>query len=246
MNNQEAKFILGAYRPGGGDAGDPMFAEALKQAQVDPALAAWFARERAHDAAMTAKLGEIAPPTGLREAILAGTRASRTARVGRRWAVWSTLGMAAAAVLTWSLAGPTIRANVTERRLEKFVLADVANEAAHHGGGHEAQALQAVLSRPSTKLSRSLPVDFATLEATGCRTLRFGGRDMIEVCFERDGRWFHLYAMRVPPDAVRPADPAPRFASDDGYCCVSWVNQAGNCRFVVGTRGDTATVAALL
>ena len=32
MNNQEARFILGAYRPDGRDASEPRFAEALAQA----------------------------------------------------------------------------------------------------------------------------------------------------------------------------------------------------------------------
>jgi len=36
MNNQEAKFILAAYRPGGQDASDPLFAEALEQVRRDP------------------------------------------------------------------------------------------------------------------------------------------------------------------------------------------------------------------
>ena len=34
MKNQEAKFILGAYRPDGRDAGDPAFTEALAQAET--------------------------------------------------------------------------------------------------------------------------------------------------------------------------------------------------------------------
>ena len=43
MTNERAKFVLGAYRPNGADAKDPMFAEALEQAKRDPNLAAWFA-----------------------------------------------------------------------------------------------------------------------------------------------------------------------------------------------------------
>src|SRR5258706_136048 len=39
MNNQEAKLILQAYRCGGQDASDPLFAEALEQARRDPELA---------------------------------------------------------------------------------------------------------------------------------------------------------------------------------------------------------------
>jgi hypothetical protein len=38
MTNEEAKFILGGYRGNGRDASDALFAEALKQAQTDPAL----------------------------------------------------------------------------------------------------------------------------------------------------------------------------------------------------------------
>jgi len=35
MNNDEAKFILRAYRPGGPDAADPQFAEALAGVGID-------------------------------------------------------------------------------------------------------------------------------------------------------------------------------------------------------------------
>ena len=34
MDNREAKFILGAYRPNGQDAGHPRFSEALEQARL--------------------------------------------------------------------------------------------------------------------------------------------------------------------------------------------------------------------
>ena len=76
MNNTEAKFILNAYRPGGRDAGEAGMVSALAQAKGDPALGAWFAREQAHGAAVAAKLRDLAPPSGLHEAILAGGRMS--------------------------------------------------------------------------------------------------------------------------------------------------------------------------
>ena len=46
MNNQEAKLILQAYRPGGRDTFDPLFAEALEQARRDPELQKWFAERK--------------------------------------------------------------------------------------------------------------------------------------------------------------------------------------------------------
>ncbi|HZL45889.1 MAG TPA: hypothetical protein VFC28_06650, partial [Opitutaceae bacterium] len=72
MNNEQARFLLRAYRPSGRDAGDPAFADALRQAQGDPALGTWFAGEQAFDAAVAAKMRALAPPAGLREAILTG------------------------------------------------------------------------------------------------------------------------------------------------------------------------------
>lgn len=58
MNNDEAKFLLSAYRPGGRDAADPSVAAALDQAKRDPALASWFERQQAHDRSReTAPLG---------------------------------------------------------------------------------------------------------------------------------------------------------------------------------------------
>jgi tRNA 2-selenouridine synthase SelU len=71
MTNDEAKVILGAYRPNGQDAADALFCEATRQAQQDPQLAAWFARAQGLDALMRGKLRELAPPPGLKEAILA-------------------------------------------------------------------------------------------------------------------------------------------------------------------------------
>ena len=95
MNNQEAKFILGAYHADGRDAGDPMFAEALGQAARDPELSAWLEGNRKFDTVMAEKLGEIRPPAELRAAILAGGQASRPRR---RW--WTNpLWLGAAAVI---------------------------------------------------------------------------------------------------------------------------------------------------
>src|SRR5437867_8043687 len=81
MDNREAKFILNAYRPGGEDASDPLFAEALVQAQRDPVLARWFNESIAFDTAVTEKLCDVAVPADLRENILAGVKVTRP----RRW-----------------------------------------------------------------------------------------------------------------------------------------------------------------
>lgn len=72
MTRDEAQLILQAYRPGGQDAADPQFAEALEMLRHDAELARWFAEEQAWDAAVSAGLKSVEVPPNLRRAILAG------------------------------------------------------------------------------------------------------------------------------------------------------------------------------
>src|SRR5437867_4392387 len=96
MDNREAKFILGAYRPNGQDAGDPRFSEALEQVRRDPMLERWFNESIAFDRAITEKWRAIEVPPDLRENILAGVRVSRPLRSPFiKWAIAAVVILAA-------------------------------------------------------------------------------------------------------------------------------------------------------
>ena len=106
MNNAEAKFILQGYRPNGADAGDAAFCAAVEQAQKDPALGEWFARQQAFDAAVSAKLAQVAAPADLRAAILAGGRVSASGATRRAWwnqPVWLAAAAGVAVLLATGL-----------------------------------------------------------------------------------------------------------------------------------------------
>ncbi|HVU24214.1 MAG TPA: hypothetical protein VHE13_08825 [Opitutus sp.] len=249
MNNQQAKFILAGYRPGGQDAADAMFSDALSQAASDPALGAWFAREQAHDRAVAAKLREVAPPAGLREAILAGARMSggRGAAAPRQtgWVPW--LAMAAAIAV---LAGAGTVAlwpkpvNAAESPLAKFAMVDASEPTKHGGHGEEQKALQADLGDDATHLGSNLPVDFAALANTGCRTLDLGGKTVLEVCFKRNGKWFHCYVVRCRDFPALPAKQAAQFAEDGAMSAATWAD--GVHRFVVASNTGVGAIRRLL
>ena len=191
MNTTEAKFILRARRPDGRDDADPRFSEALEQARRDLALAGWMAREQAFDTTVAEKLRVVQPPAGLREAILAGARMSRPVSFWRRPQVLA-LAACVAIIMGLALAWPTLRPAADTERLALGVMTEMSSPA-HHPivvGGRG--ALRVALADPNTRLAAGLPFDFTQLKADGCRSLHIGGREVLEVCFERGGE-FHLY-----------------------------------------------------
>lgn len=252
MNNTEAKFILNAYRPGGRDATDATFAAALAQAKSDPTLGAWFAREQAHGGAMAAKLREIAPPAGLREAILAGARMSggknaEAEAVTTQRAFWNRSGWLAAAaavalVLTVTVSLWPKRA-VAGSALSDFALKDALEAEVHGGRGEATGALQAALSNDATRLADGVPIDFAALRKNGCRTVSVAGHDVLEVCFQRKGAWFHCYVGRVEDFPSPPAAVSPLFLRTGKVDAALWTQGAH--RIVIASTAGSAAVRGL-
>ncbi len=199
MNNNEAKFILSAYRADGSDAADATFSSALAQAKSDPELARWFELEQRFDRALCAKLGEVAPPPGLREAILAGARVSGSApatTVQPWWRQPAWLAAAASVALFFAVGIAFWPARAAAGDFTAFLLNDAKHSETHGGEGGHNDALQAQLMDPGTRLGGNVALDFQTLRNSGCRTISFQGRDVLEVCFKRNGVWFHCYVVR--------------------------------------------------
>jgi hypothetical protein len=242
MNNQEAKFILGAFRPDGRDAADAMFTSALAQVDRDPELRAWLDQQRKFDRAMSGKLGEVAPPAGLREAILAGGRASRPRRAWWNDPVW--LAAAAALVIigavALSLRTTTERPDVSA--LTAFAIKDLTeSHSTHVGYPPEFAGLQAQLSGAPLPLTtaRGVAIDLDELRRKNCRSVRVAGREVFEICFNRDGKWYHLYAARRSDFAPGEIDPRAAVASRGEMVATAWAD-ANNVYALVTDGGQEA------
>ena len=245
MNNHEAKFILSAYRPNGSDAADPLFEDALKHAKQDPDLEAWLDREQAHDAMIVRKLAEMMPPAGLREAILAGAQASASSRSS--WRRPTLLAVAAAAALAIIASGVmwTTRSSTFDHRLVDLALRDTA-EAEHGGHGAKVDDLQARLGRSDTRLTAGAVLDPAVLREAGCRSVALGGRDVFEICFNRNGRWFHLYAVREPAGGDDLRDGGVRIVQRAELSCATWSDRATGYRYALVGNGGPDALKGLL
>jgi hypothetical protein len=241
MNNNEAKFLLRAYRPGGRDADDPAFAGALAQARQDPALGAWFAREQAFDAVVAAQLGSIAPPPGLREAILTGASVSRAPQAARRWPVWLALA-ASVALLLGAGAMWRMRSAKQMDPLTAFAMADARYETPLYRG-EATNNLHRALEDPATRLA-SLSIDFATLRTTGCHTLNLAGHDVLQICFQRGGTWFHLYMAQRADFPQIASTTGPHIMKHDGWSAMAWTDAQH--AYVVASSADPEALRELL
>jgi hypothetical protein len=240
MSPAEAKSILQAYRPDGSDAADATFAEALRLAKQDPALSRWFEAQQAFDRAIASRIVSVEPPAGLRESILAGEATARPSPFW--WAQPRWLAAAAGLMIAFALAA-LYYSKPAPTGDEASFLAFVADDAKHserHGGRGEATgALQASLSQPTSHLGDPVAVNFDELKANGCRSLTFAGRDVLEVCFNRDGTWFHCYIVRRGDFPALVAQAKPEIESLDHYKMAAWTNATQDF-LVVSVAGEAA------
>ncbi|CAN5706458.1 hypothetical protein BH20VER1_BH20VER1_19660 [soil metagenome] len=203
MDNKEAKFVLAAYRPGGADASDPQFREALAQMREDPGLTEWFRESVAFDTAVAERLRGASVPAELRETIVVGAKfSSRSPSFSRMrtWAVAAVLLLAAVGAFLFvqnftrapSLAGWQTAA------LEQ-VTALVKHETKFDAQAGRSAELAGALPPPHAPIALQPPPQLRGLASIGCKTFSWDGRAVSIICFVRaDGGLVHLIVIHAP------------------------------------------------
>jgi hypothetical protein len=216
----------------------------------DPALEKWFAAQQAFDRAMCAKLGGVTPPAGLRDAILAGAKVSHPAadagsHTNAWWRSRGVMALAAslALVATISIALWPKEAAAQPALLD-FALQDTLHQRHDEQHGEDAAAFQQLLGSADCRLGAGVPVNFEHLRDHGCRTIKFQGRDVLEVCFKRDGKWFHCYIARVQDFPAVAAKLPPTFTSRDGVAAGAWAD--GQHIYVVAGKAGREAIERLM
>jgi hypothetical protein len=226
MDNREAKFILSAYRPGGQDAADPRFSQALEQARRDPILQRWFSESIAFDAALTERLRAVPVPGDLRESILAGakvTRASHWTYPLRKWAI------AAAVILIailgssiWHSTRPTHLAGWQNAALE-VILSLVRQESTFDAQSSDPHELLAWLRSNHAPAAEKLPDNLGKLASVGCKTFFWNGNRVSVICFTRsDGGLIHLITINSSAASDRRLKHEPRLLQHEQWATATW------------------------
>lgn len=245
MKNDEAKFILSAYRPAGDDASDARFGEALAQAERDPELAAWFEDARRFDSAIAEALTTIPIPSDLRTNILAGGKISRP----HFWQTRRTvLALAAGIVLLAALAGVWMRGQSQLDQWQRDALAVVptmlTGETRFDFENKDVAVLQQWLQAQNAPAPSALPVALQALPTLGCKTINSHGHAVSIICFKmRTGELIHL-AVTDQAKVARPLAAQPSFAEEDGWRTASW--SASGRAYMLATKAPEAELHAIL
>lgn len=239
MNNDHAKIVLSVYRPHGQDADDPFFAEALRQAKLDPSMAAWLKDEQRFDADFADSLRAIRAPADAKNMIKA-TMGASTGRRRRWWPLALAAGLAV--LLTTSVllrqrpAGLPLPENATVAQL-------ATNLAEHHASiglmsGDFARVRQ-WLSDKGGPLPEDLPPGLAQLMVLGCETWNTTRGKVSLVCFVgEEKKMVHLYIFEKAADHPGLPDLAhPRMEKEGNWSLALWQNRGR--AYVLGSPTDS-------
>jgi hypothetical protein len=229
---------LNAYRPGGQDASNPRFAEALEQARRDPVLERWFSESIAFDTAMSEKLRAIEVPPDLRESILAGAKVSRPLRSPFiKWAIAAALiSMVVLGSLIWHETRPAHLAGWQNQALD-VVSSLVRNELSFDAQSHNPGELVAWLRVNHAPAAQTLPQKLDNLESVGCKTFFWAGKPVSVICFMRsDGGLIHLVTMNTSPEFDRKLKRQPRVVQQDHWAMATW--REGEMTYMLALEGS--------
>lgn len=240
MNNEEAKLILQAYRPGGQDASDPRFREALEQARRDPELARWFANEQALDSRISAKLNtSIKPPAHLKSQLLAQQKIVRPAAWWRQpaWLTAAAASVVLLAVLTVIWLKPS-----HAPQFAAFQQTMVQNALQHTDHlkfmAQDMTQIKNWLKAQHVAADFDLPASLRDAPIHGCRVIDWNGHKVTLLCFMPNGNeHVDLFVIDcthfqdfMPPEMAQ-------FATKDGVTTAIWCNH-DKTYLVASTAGE--------
>ncbi len=224
MTNDEARFILRSFRADGSDASDPVFSDALRRADQDPALRAWLEHERSVDRALGGKLAEAIPASRSPAEIIARVKSRR-----QRQRSWQTAGWLAAAALAVLLAvSATLRLYPSQpdvHQLIRFALTDAGLSASGHRGTPPTVGTAETFPGPAGLRATvtALPA-LVDLKAVDCRTLTVAGHEVLEFCFG-SGHRFHVYIAPRGTFDTEGMGSAPLFSEQGQLAAATWTDE---------------------
>lgn len=222
MNNETAREILSAYRPNGGDANDPRFAEPLERCQRDPELNRWFAAERQFDQRVSATLQGLTVPVAVRQSLIATAEVGEqnVVRFFTRASTWAAIAASLAVLLGVVL----WRAPENAGAIGGLPVLAASQPAAELVGWlDDLRSLDFHAENPRTVLSwltdefapvpTTLPAGLEDGMVNGCKVFLNGhGKPVSLICFMSRGQVVHFFTWDLNQPRPEAADEPTLFA----------------------------------
>jgi anti-sigma factor RsiW len=247
MTNKDASFLLGACRPNGADATDPEFAEALLQAERDPALKEWFAAERRTDATIAASLQSVPVPADLRSRILTGGRVSRPRPWFSTRHLWAIAAMivAFAGIGSWYENGSRRMSDQWQDDALAALTQLVSGKSSFDAQSPKVADLEQWLRSNGSPVTGDIPGRLQQMASLGCKTIYRDGHPVSIICFHGPGgELVHLAMTSKAALANPPPEGQPVYAERDGWNTASW-SQDGMAMMLV-TKAPESQLRSLL
>ena len=246
MDRREAQEILSALRPGGPEADEPQFAEALALAESDPQLKAWWQAQQEFDRKIAAKLAQVPLPSDLRENIIARRKVTQFHPQFRQ-STW----LAAAALIAFLCVAGTFWQVSNYGPLDRADFADdVLSELDDSSGpllamtSSDHEQVKAWLEAQHAPMG-PMPAKFEAIPSVGCQKYTIHGHAVSLICFSlADGGVAHLFvveknALNDPPDENN-----MQFDNVKGWNIASWSDD--RMTYVVATQSSMDALKQLL
>lgn len=255
MNKEIIREILSAYRPGGADAGDPRFTDALERCKNDPELSQWLDRECSHDRDVASVLQGLSVPTGAKASLLATAEVPETnvikvffrrAQVGAIAAAL-VVGIGAAfwalqpdkAIVSDSL--PLLAGECPSSQLVAWI---DGLQSLDYTGSTSGEVLD-WLSAMEAPLPGVLPAGLDVGSVNGCKVFqREDGQPVTLICFMSRGELVHFFTWEAPAGSHPSTDVEPTWFSRATWNGASWCE--GNQVYALMGRVDPEKIKSII
>jgi len=238
VNSHEAKEILLSYRPGVDDVKDPSIAEALRQMEQDPELAAWFEQLRQTDDAIRRQLRETPVPLGLKQRILAEQKIVRPDFGWRK----PMLVAAAAAVVVLTVLSAWIIQRTASTGLSAYRAEMVRYVSSSYSStfvkATSFDELRQVLAKRNWPTDFIIPDRLRSVTVIGGSAVEWKGHKVALACMKegRHGLWLFVIDKSALPDA--PKTGTPQIKEVESEPTAAW-SQGGKA-YLFTVQGDEA------
>jgi hypothetical protein len=244
MDRSEAQQILSALRPGGVEANEPLFAEALALAETDPELNAWWNAQQEFDRRVASRLAEVPVPEHLRESLLA---APKVIAFPPRWHYRAMLAVAALVAILCVAAnfwiaheGPMDREDFTDQAVGE--LGTNGPQLAKLSSNHD--EVKAWLKERNAPVGQ-MPSKVAAMPSIGCQKYVIAGHVVSLICFTlANGREAHLFTVSKEALKNPPTVNVPQFDKMNGWNVASWSDD--HMSYLLATDGSMDDLKQML